>query len=330
MNYSSKDLAIVILNWNGKALLEQFLPSVITNSDKASIYVIDNASSDNSVYWLESQYPMISIIKLTTNLGYAGGYQKGLVQIEKPFYCLLNSDVKVTKGWLFPILKLFNNNQISAIQPKILDFKNPEYFEYAGAAGGLLDHLGYPYCRGRVFDTIEKDLGQYNDISEIFWASGACFFVRRDHYWEVGGLDSDYFAHQEEIDLCWRLKNRDKKIFYCGISTVYHVGGASLAYVNPQKTFLNFRNSLFSILKNKKGVNAYVALFVRMLLDGIAGIQFLLKGEWKHFIAILKAHFSFYRYFFKLLDKRSRITRGNINYNTKSVLWDYFIKNKLN
>ncbi len=328
MKYTSNSLAIVILNWNGKPLLEQFLPSVVLHSEEANIYVIDNASTDDSITWLEKQYPKVSIISLSKNLGYAGGYQKGLAQIKAPLYCLLNSDVKVTKDWLPPILSLFKTETISAIQPKILDFKDPTCFEYAGAGGGLLDSLGYPYCRGRVFDTIDKDNGQYNDIVEIFWASGACLFIKSEHYWEVGGLDSDYFAHQEEIDLCWRLKNKGQKIYYCGVSTVYHVGGASLNYVSPQKTFLNFRNSLFSILKNKKGFNAYSTLFTRMVLDGLAGIQFLLQGKQKHFLAIIKAHLSFYTHLPILIKKRGKITRKLIKYDSKSIVWDYFVLKK--
>ena len=324
----NSQLAIVILNWNGKALLKQFLPEVILYSKEASIYIIDNASTDNSINWLQKNHPSIPIIQLKQNLGYAGGYQEGLKQIDATFYCLLNSDIKVTENWLTPILELFKNKDIVAVQPKILDFKKPEYFEYAGAGGGLIDSLGYPYCRGRVFDTIEKDNGQYNDIMPVFWASGACFFVRSATYWEVDGLDKDYFAHQEEIDLCWRFHNINKKVMYCGTSTVYHVGGASLDYINPHKTFLNFRNSLFSILKNRKGVSVFLFLFIRMVLDGIAGIQFLFQRKGKHILAILKAHLSFYILFFKILKKRKSIPKKKINYNTQSIIIDYFILKK--
>jgi len=297
MNIGTNQLAIVILNWNGKALLEQFLPSVIMHSEQAHLYIIDNASTDDSIIWLQKKHPQVTIIQLNTNLGYAGGYQKGLKQIHTPFYCLLNSDVKITAGWLTPILNLFKNEEIAAIQPKILDFNKSEYFEYAGAGGGLIDSLGYPYCRGRVFNRIEKDHKQYNDTTEVFWASGACFFVKSADFWSVGGFDTDYFAHQEEIDLCWRFHNIEKKVMYCGDSTVYHVGGASLNYVSPQKTYLNFRNSLYSILKNRKGFKVYGILFIRMLLDGVAGVQFLFQGKIKHLLAIIKAHFSFYANF---------------------------------
>jgi len=304
MNIKSNQLALVILNWNGKSLLEKFLPSVVQHSDEANLYVIDNASSDNSIHWLQQQYPEITIIQLSENLGYAGGYQQGLKCVEEPYYCLLNSDVEVTENWLQPILDL------------------------SGAGGGLIDNLGYPYCRGRVFDTLEKDRGQYNDTTAVFWASGACFFIRKTDFWEVGGLDTDYFAHQEEIDLCWRLHNYSKKVMYCGKTTVYHVGGASLNYVSPKKTFLNFRNSLYSILKNRKGATAYGVLFIRMVLDGVAGIQFLLQGKFLHFTAILKAHFSFYSNLSATLKKRKSVPKKETHYNTKSIVMDYFVFKK--
>ena len=249
-----------------------------------------------------------------------------MAQIDAEYYCLLNSDIEVTQNWLQPIKNLFESDQnIAAIQPKIIDFKKPTHFEYAGAGGGLMDKYGYPYCRGRVFDTIEKDNGQYNDEMPIFWASGACLFVRKDDYWSVGGLDKDYFAHQEEIDLCWRLHNNDKKVYYNGKSTVKHVGGASLGYGSPRKTYLNFRNSLFSILKNHKGISVIWILFFRMVLDGVAGIQFLIKGEVKHFIAILKSHFSFYLNIPSLLKKRNLITKQKRVYPIKSIVYDYFV-----
>ena len=327
MSYSN--FAIVILNWNGQKLLEQFLPSVIANSNDAKLYIIDNASTDNSIGWLNENYPTIHQINLTENLGYAGGYQKGLTEIDAEFYCLLNSDIEVTTDWLQPIQQLFKNDtNIAAIQPKIIDFKKQTHFEYAGAAGGLMDKFGYPYCRGRVFDSIEKDNGQYNDEVSIFWASGACFFIRKNDYWNVGGLDADYFAHQEEIDLCWRLHNYGKTVYYSGKSTVKHVGGASLGYGNPRKTFLNFRNSLFSILKNHKGISVVWILFIRMVLDGLAGVQFLFKGEIKHLIAVLKSHFSFYSNIPSLLKKRFKTAKRKRVYNTKSIVFDYFVLNK--
>ncbi len=324
-----QELAIVILNWNGKNLLEQFLPSVSRNSPKGSVYIIDNASTDDSIVFVEKNYPEISVIPLEENLGYAGGYQKGLKEINAKFYCLLNSDIEVSLNWVSPILNLFkNDNLIAAIQPKILDFKNREYFEYAGAGGGLMDSLGYPYCRGRIFETIEKDKGQYNDNTAIFWASGACLFIRSKDYWAVGGLDIDYFAHQEEIDLCWRLQNSGKKIYYCGESTVYHVGGASLSYENPRKVFLNFRNSLISILKNEPSPTVIFKIFSRLLLDGVAGLKFLYEGKVKSLLAILKAHFSFYKMIPSSINKRKHQTKKKIKPQTTSVIWDYYILKK--
>ena len=326
-----KDFAIVILNWNGKALLEKFLPKVIAYSENAKIYVIDNASTDNSAEWLIKNHSKITLIQLTENLGYAGGYQEGLQQILEPYYCLLNSDVEVTENWLQPIQILFEKNtHIAAIQPKILDYKKRDYFEYAGAAGGLLDKFGYPYCRGRIFESIEKDTGQYDDETPIFWASGACFFIRRKDYWNVGGLDTDYFAHQEEIDLCWRLHNAGKKNFYTGKSKVYHVGGASLTYGSPKKTYLNFRNSLFSILKNHQGFSVVWVLLIRMILDGIAGLKFLLNAKFSHFFAVIKAHLSFYLKFFKMFNKRTKHPKRERTYPVKSIVYEYFIKNKRN
>lgn len=328
MTITTDQLAVVILNWNGITLLEQFLPDVVNHSEQAKLFVIDNASTDNSVSWLKQHYPQITVITLPKNLGYAGGYQEGLKQINAPFYCLLNSDVKVTPNWLLPILSIFKDSAVAAVQPKILDFKNPDYFEYAGAGGGLLDSLGYPYCRGRIFNKIEKDCGQFNDITEVFWASGACFFVRSTDFWNLSGFDMDYFAHQEEIDLCWRFQNARKKVMYCGRSTIYHVGGASLNYVSPQKTYLNFRNSLYSILKNRKGLKVYLILFTRMFLDGLAGIQFLAQGKWKHIFAIMRAHFSFYKFLGSTLTKRKHIQKTKIHYNTKSIIMDFFILRK--
>ncbi|WP_010522518.1 glycosyltransferase family 2 protein [Aquimarina agarivorans] len=327
ISHSFANFAIVILNWNGQEFLAQFLPSVLSFSQDAKIYVIDNASTDNSVEWLAANFPKISVVKLTKNLGYAGGYQKGLKVIHEDYYCLLNSDVEVTKDWLKPIKKLFDNHQeIAAIQPKILDYKKRDYFEYAGAGGGFIDKFGYPYCRGRIFDHIEQDKGQYNDEIPVFWASGACLFVRKKDYWQAGGLDKDYFAHQEEIDLCWRLHNLNRKVFYTGKSTVYHVGGASLSYTNPKKLFLNFRNSLFSILKNHKGVSVIYILFIRMLLDGVAAVRFLFQKNFKLSLTILKAHLSFYVHLPQILKKRENAKKKPRPYFITSIVFDYFVK----
>ena len=235
-------LAIVILNWNGQQLLENFLPSVVNYADGQDLYVIDNGSTDTSVSFLKQHYPTVQCIKLTHNIGYAGGYNEGLKHISADVFCLLNSDIQVTKNWLKPIINTFENNiNTSIIQPKILDYHHKNKFEYAGAGGGFIDQLGYPYCRGRIFHTLEEDHGQYNDQKEVFWASGACLFIRATVFNDLGGFDSRFFAHMEEIDLCWRAKNKGSTVTYVGNSTVYHVGGASLDVSNPKKTYLNFR-----------------------------------------------------------------------------------------
>ena len=289
------DLAIVILNWNGKSWLEKFLPTVIVHSENACVYVIDNASTDYSVAFLKDSFPTVKIVQNKKNHGFAGGYNEGLKHINHEFYCLLNSDVEVSENWINPINTLFKSDQnIAAIQPKILDYHRKNYFEFAGAGGGLIDNLGYPYCRGRVFENIEEDQGQYDDEVEILWASGCCFFIRSKDFWAQKGFDARFFAHQEEIDLCWRLKNTGKKIFYTGKSTVYHVGGGTLNKQSPQKTFLNIRNNLSMILKNAPFTTVIWLILLRMILDGFAGIYLGYKNGMSHFWAVLRAHFSFY------------------------------------
>lgn len=291
----SENLAIVILNWNGKTWLEKFLPNVISHSGNTEIYVIDNFSDDDSVSFLRSDFPAVKIIENDKNYGFAGGYNEGLKKIEASYYCLLNSDVEVTENWIGPVLYLFQkDSQIAAIQPKILSYNNKQDFEYAGAGGGMIDNLGYPYCRGRIFDDVEKDKGQYNDETEIFWASGCCLFIRSKDYWEQNGFDERFFAHQEEIDLCWRLKNSGKKIFYTGQSTVYHVGGGTLDRQSSRKTFLNIRNNLSMMLKNLPFPNLIWVLFFRMVLDGAAAFYLAYKNGISHLWAVLHAHFSFY------------------------------------
>jgi GT2 family glycosyltransferase len=322
-----KKIAVVILNWNGVQLLEQFLPSIIQYSPEATIYVADNASTDTSVPFLEQHFPTVQIVKNTGNYGFAKGYNEALQHIDAEIYALVNSDIEVTENWLRSILETFENEPKTAIiQPKILDFKNKEYFEYAGAAGGFIDKYGYPYCRGRIFETIEKDNGQYNDAVEITWASGACFFIRSKVYHELKGFDDDFFAHQEEIDLCWRAKNLDYIIKYNPNSVVYHVGGATLKQGNPKKTFLNFRNSLLMLVKNLPKENLYSVLFLRLLLDGIAGVHFIFQGKFSHCLAILKAHFAFYALFSKTYKKRS-FFQSKRYYNVKSIVINYYINN---
>ena len=319
--------AIVILNWNGQKLLEQFLPSVVNfSSELADIYVADNASTDSSIKYIKEFYPSIKIIENTRNEGYAKGYNDALCAVDADIYCLLNSDVEVTKDWLNPILKVFKTDKNTAVvQPKLLDFKDKRKFEYAGAGGGFLDLYGYPYCRGRVFNSLEIDDAQFNDISDIFWASGACLFIRSKIYQQVGGLDEDYFAHQEEIDLCWRVQNIGFTIKYVGTSTVFHVGGATLQKNNPQKTYLNFRNSLLNVVKNVPKKWFLFVIFSRLILDGIAGIKFLVELRPVHTLAILKAHLSFYSNFLKFLKKRKKLQKKQ-NYNSHtSIVWQYFI-----
>jgi GT2 family glycosyltransferase len=320
-------IAVVILNWNGKKLLETFLPSVLQDSPEASIYVADNASTDDSVAFVQAHFPSITVIQNHGNLGFAGGYNEALQKVDADIYALVNSDIEVTPNWLQPIIQKFQNEPKTAIiQPKILDYKNKAYFEYAGAAGGFIDQYGYPFCRGRIFETIEKDTHQYDDETEIFWASGACFFIRKDVFHELDGFDADFFAHQEEIDLCWRAFNLGHQIKYTSKSVVYHVGGATLQQGNPKKTFLNFRNSLLMLVKNLPKSSLFQVLFIRLVLDGVAGIQFLVKGKPLHTLAILKAHFSFYSLFSKNYKKRSSQQLPNY-YITKSIIYRYFIKN---
>lgn len=322
-------IAVVILNWNGKSLLEKFLPSVVEFSQQATVYVIDNASTDDSVPFLQQYYPQVQLIRNSENGGYAKGYNDGLQHINEELLVLLNSDVEVTEGWLRPMVDAFkSDSDLVAAQPKLLDYKNKAYFEYAGAAGGFLDALGYPFCRGRVFDHLEKDEGQYNDRSPIFWASGACMFVRRDAFWKAGGFDTTFFTHQEEIDLCWRLHAQGGRIDYIGASTVYHVGGATLDASHPRKTFYNFRNTLLMLVKNVKGGIVWWRVFLRMLLDGVAGLRFLLQGKPGHFIAILRAHFSFYRLLPKYIRLRKTHASALKYYAIKSVVWNYFIAKK--
>lgn len=324
-------IAIIILNWNGKLLLERFLPSVIKYSlDHANIYIADNASTDDSINFLNTNFPEVKVIKNRINGGYARGYQEAIKHVKEPILCLLNNDVEVTENWLTPILNIFDKEaQTAVIQPKILDKKNPKYFEYAGAAGGYIDRLGYPYCRGRIFDFIEMDQNQYDNTS-VFWASGACFFIRNKVFHEVGGFDTDYFAHMEEIDLCWRIFNASYQTKYCNEATVYHLGGSTLNPSNPNKTYLNFRNSLFTILKNSPNPTSLIIL--RLILDGLAAIYLFTKkinnkGH-LHLWAIIRAHINFYVHIPKMIKKRKKILiKRKDYYNKNSILWLYYIEN---
>ncbi|MEC4113907.1 glycosyltransferase family 2 protein [Myroides pelagicus] len=321
-----KKFAVVILNWNGVALLRQFLPSVIKYSSEANIYIIDNASTDESIAVIQKEFPSVKLIKNMDNGGYAKGYNQGLKNINEPYLVLLNSDIEVTEHWLAPIGRIFEvEPQTAVVQPKILDYKKKDFFEYAGAAGGFLDKYGFPYCRGRVFDTIERDSGQYNDEIEIFWASGACLFIRNEVFKKFGGFDEAFFAHQEEIDLCWRVQNGGYVIKYCGFSTVYHVGGATLSYSNPKKTYLNFRNSLLMMYKNLPRKKSFSIIFQRLCLDGVAGIWYILCMQPKHCWAIIRSHFGFYRRIPQFRSKRL-FNSNEQYYRTNSIVWKYFVR----
>ncbi len=324
-------VAVVILNWNGRQLLEKFLPSIVKYSkEDATIYVADNDSPDDSVAFIKANYPEVKIIQNKTNGGYAKGYNDALENVDADIYALVNSDIEVTKNWLKPVIEEFKKDKNTvAIQPKLLDYKDKSKFEYAGAAGGFVDFLGYPYCKGRIFMDLETDHGQYDDTYDIFWATGACFFVKADVYHELNGFDEDYFAHQEEIDLCWRIQNEGYNIKYVGASTVYHVGGATLQESNPRKTFLNFRNSLFTLTKNVPKRFIFIALFWRLFLDGIAGIKFLFELRPIHTWAIIKSHVSFYYYLPKMIGKRRKISfKQTKYYDTFNVVWQHFVLQK--
>jgi GT2 family glycosyltransferase len=293
----------------------------------ATIYVADNASTDDSLHFIASTFPQVKILKNSENGGYAKGYNDALKDLDADVFCLLNNDIEVTHNWLVPILKEFQTNaQTAIIQPKILDFKNKSFFEYAGAAGGFIDTYGYPYCRGRLFNTIEKDTNQYLD-SNIFWASGACLFIRAETFNQLNGFDASFFAHMEEIDLCWRAFNLNYKVKYIGDSVVYHVGGATLENTNPKKTYLNFRNSLYTLTKNAHG-NIFSLIFTRLILDGLAGLKFLVELKLQHSFAILKAHFSFYKRLPKLLQQRKSLEQSANYAHKRSIVWAYYIAKK--
>jgi GT2 family glycosyltransferase len=325
-------IGILILNWNGRHLLERFLPSVVEHSEGHKIYVVDNASTDDSVAWIKTTYPEVGLLCLNKNLGYAGGYNAAIEMVNHEVLCFLNSDIEVTRGWCDRMAQLFAANpNLAAAQPKILDVNHPDRFEYAGAAGGYLDKLAYPYCRGRIFDNLEEDKGQYDDTVDVDWASGAAFFVQRDLFREIGGFDESYFAHQEEIDLCWRLQLFGYEIKCLPESVVYHLGGGTLSSDNPRKLYLNFRNSLFNIVKNDHRKTWTVILFTRMVLDGAAGLRFVLKGEYTNLYMILKAHRSLYTNMRQLIKKRTQIierTEIKVTRRVTSIVWKHFIEGR--
>ncbi len=328
-------IAIVILNWNGRTLLETYLPSVVANTpDSADIYLVDNASTDDSVIYTQENFQRIKIITLDRNYGFSEGYNRSLIQIKADIFVLLNSDVEVTFGWLNGVAEKFQSDpKIAALQPKIKSYTDKEHFEYAGAAGGFIDKWGFTFCRGRIFDHLEKDNGQYNQPTEIFWASGACLFIRADIYNDLGGLDKEFFAHMEEIDLCWRIKNSGYSIWYHPSSVIYHLGGGTLSQVKWQKSYLNFRNNLFLLLKNDYSKGFFFKFIFRMILDGIAGMKFLLDGYPMHTYSVLKAHLSMYSQLGSMLSKRRQLKKKRRNPNLagvihQSIIWSYFIQKK--
>jgi len=329
-------VAIVILNWNGKKLFDTFLPSVIDNSQNVNteIIIADNGSDDNSVNYLKKKYPQVGIIELGKNYGFAGGYNRALKQISADYFILLNSDVKVSPKWLEePLKEMEKDKSVAAVQPKILSYNNRTEFEYAGAAGGFIDKLGYPFCRGRLLNRMETDNGQYNKKTSIFWASGACMFVRACYFNKVNGFDDDFWAHMEEIDLCWRLKNQGYKIVYQPNSIVYHLGGGTLSYDNPQKVYLNFRNNLFMLFKNLPDYKFHSILFFRIILDYVAALKFICGFHMVSFYAVIKAHISFLKHLKKLISKRKKLVTSTVlkdhpEIYKKSLMWKFFILKK--
>lgn len=330
-------IAVVILNWNGREFLEQFLPSVVNYSyADAEIVVADNASTDDSMAFLKKNYPSIRIVQNTKNFGFARGYNEALKHIKAEYYVLLNSDIEVTPRWIEPIIDLMDaDKNIAVCQPKIKSFYRRDYFEYAGASGGFIDNYGYPFCRGRIFNELEEDKSQYDDIMEIFWATGACLFIRSELFHKLNGFDEDFFAHMEEIDLCWQLKKQGYKIMVCPKSVVYHVGGGTLQKNNPQKTFYNFRNSLYTLIKNAPRAKLIPCLLIRLILDFIAGIKFLFtSGRFSDALAIIKAHRYVFFKFLSLLKKRKIILSQSItsahlsSIYKKSIVIEHYLRNK--
>jgi len=328
-------VAVVLLNYNGFHLLQKYLPIVAQHHAQQDIYIVDNASTDESIQWVKQHFPHVHIIQNAVNYGFAKGYNEGLKHIQAEYYVLMNNDVRTTQGWLDNIIEFMDkHSDVAVCMPKLLDDKNPEMFEYAGASGGFVDVLGYPLCRGRVFLALEKDEHQYDDIQEIFWATGACMVVRSSVFWEVGGFDDDFFAHMEEIDLCWRIKNIGKKVYVIPSSVVYHLGGGTLNKINPHKTYLNFRNSLLTLIKNHPYNYLFLKIILRLILDGVAGIKFLLEGNGNHTIAVIQAHFYVYRYFRKFWIKRKNFEKQHkVKYTfhpiiKQSIVIQYYLLGK--
>ena len=326
-------VSIVIINWNGQKYLEQFLPFVMASTySNFRVVVADNASTDDSVPFLRSYYPLIKILELKENYGFARGYNEALKNVEGDYYVLLNSDVEVMPSWIEPVVAMMEGNRnIGACQPKLLQQQNRDHFEYSGACGGWLDVLGYPFARGRVFDVCEADRGQYNEAAPIFWASGAAMFVRAELYHELGGLDDFFFAHQEEIDFCWRLQRKGYMVYSCPASVVYHVGGATLPKGNSKKVFLNFRNNLIMMAKNMPAGEALWKISYRFVLDAVSAVKSLFGGEWKYFVAVIRAHVAFLGWLFSGEKSKNMLPKRGVKlhgYLRGSVVWAYFIKGK--
>lgn len=326
-------VAVVILNWNGRKYLEKFLPSVQRSTyPQTKVYVADNGSTDDSVAFLRAAHPAVHIIELGQNHGFAGGYNLAIPSVEEEIMVLLNSDIEVAPSWIEPVVALFQKDEkIAAIQPKILDFNNPSHFEYAGAAGGWIDRMGYPFSRGRIFGKTEEDNGQYDQIQPIFWASGAALCIRKKCFLAVGGFDPYFFAHQEEIDLCWRLQRGGYRVMACPEAVVYHIGGGTLSVNNPKKIFLNFRNNLIMLWKNLEGFEVIGVLLCRFALDAISAWKNLLSGQPGYFFAVAQAHVAFFTWW--IGPKKNNIfpakNSGNLTgYYKGSIVWQHFVLGK--
>ncbi len=327
-----QDTAVVILSYNGTKWHELFLPKIVEEAHTGyDVILADNASTDNTLQYVQDNFPAIQTLQIPVNHGFANGYYEALKQIKAKYYILLSADFEVTQGWFPPLHEAMERDaMLAACQPKIRYWRERENFEYAGAGGAFMDKYGYLFCRGRIFFDLEKDNGQYDDNIEVFWASGGCIMVRADLYHKVGGLDNEFYAHMEEVDLCWRLKNAGYKIGYVGRSLVYHVGGSVISYGSTQKLYYNFRNNMILLLKNEKGAKLVWLFPLRLALDGVAGLRLLLTGRFRHTFTIVKAHFHFYRDMGKWMQRRRENKKLIVNRNeegiySRSIVWDYFL-----
>lgn len=328
-------LAVVVLSYNGRELLNKFLPPIIkSKTDYTEIYVVDNASHDGTYEFIQEHFPEVKLIRLEVNKGFTNGYVASLPQIDADYYALVSSDVEVSEGWIEPIISLLDSNpDVAVVQPKIKSYNNKREFEYSGASGAYIDKYGYPFCRGRLFFTIEEDDAQYQDNREVFWCSGACMFIRSDVYHQLGGFDNDYYAHMEDIDLSWRVKNAGYKVMVCPQAVVYHVGGHIISYGSPPKIFRNYKNGMIMLLKNLPAGQVWWIIPYRLLLDGVAGIRALVKGNSKECGAILKAHFEFWSGLQKWIRKRKEAKKAVNNPNRvgvypRSIVVQYFLLGK--